>query len=133
MVPVTVATPDTYEYLEKNIVNGCMNDWHNIDAFNLADVIGYTMDYNVATSPCFIIMNQAKYDSLPQHVKDAIDLYSGAYASDMAGWYWDTCVFTTGAEMEAAGVEIYEPNEELYAVMTSDETRTASILSTLST
>ncbi len=123
MVPVTVATSDTYEYLEKNIVNGCMNDWHNIEAFNLFDVIGYTMDYNVATSPCFIIMNQAKYDSLPQHIKDAIDLYSGAYASDMAGWYWDTCVFTTGEKMEAAGVEVYEPNEELLAFMTSDEIR----------
>ena len=121
MEPVTVSTSDTYEYLEKNIVNGCMNDWHNIDCFNLYDVIGYTMDYCVSTSPCFIIMNQAKYDSFPQHIKDAIDLYSGAYAADMAGWYWDTCVFTTAAEMEAAGIEIYEPNEELLAFMTSDD------------
>ena len=121
MVPVTVSTSDTYEYLEKNIVNGCMNDWHNIDCFNLYDVIGYTMDYCVSTSPCFIIMNQAKYDSFPQHIKDAIDLYSGAYAADMAGWYWDTCVFTTAAEMEAAGIEIYEPSEELLAFMTSDD------------
>lgn len=123
MVPVTVPTPDTYEYLEKNIVNGCMNDWHNIDAFKLQEVIGYTMNYTVSTSPCFVVMNQAKYDSMPQHVKDAIDLYSGAYASDMAGWYWDTCVFTTGAEMEAAGVEIYTPNDELLAFMTSDSIR----------
>lgn len=120
MEPVTVSTSDTYEYLEKNIVNGCMNDWHNIDCFKLYDVIGYVMDYCVSTSPCFVIMNQAKYDSFPQHVKDAIDLYSGAYASDMAGWYWDTCVFTTAAEMENAGVEIYEPTQELYDFMTSD-------------
>ena len=120
MEPVTVSTSDTYEYLEKNIVNGCMNDWHNIDCFNLYDVIGYAMDYCVSTSPCFVIMNQAKYDSFPQHVKDAVDLYSGAYAADMAGWYWDSCVFTTAAEMEAAGVEIYEPSQELYDFMTSD-------------
>ena len=39
----------------------------------------------------------------------------------MAGWYWDTCVFTTAAEMEAAGIEIYEPSEELLAFMTSDD------------
>jgi TRAP-type C4-dicarboxylate transport system substrate-binding protein len=121
MEPVTVPTSDTYEYLEKNIVNGCMNDWHNIDCFKLYEVIGYAMDYCVATSPCFVIMNQANYDAFPQHVKDAIDLYSGTYASDMAGWYWDTCYFTTRAEMEANGVEVYEPSDELLAYMTSDE------------
>ena len=120
MEPVTVSTSDTYEYLEKNIVNGCMNDYHNIDCFNLYDVIGYAMDYCVSTSPCFVIMNQAKYDGMPEHIQNAIDLYSGAYAADMAGWYWDTCVFTTSAEMESVGIEIYEPSAELYDFMTSD-------------
>ncbi len=121
MVPVTVATSDTYEYLEKDIVNGCMNDWHNIDCFKLYEVIGYCMDYCVATSPCFVIMNQDQYDSLPVEAQNAIDLYSGAYASDMAGWYWDTCYFTTGDMMKENGVEIYKPNDELLAFMTSDD------------
>ncbi len=123
MEPVTVATSDTYEYLEKNIVNGCMNDWHNIDCFRLYEVLGYVMDYPVSESPMFLAMNPDTYNNLPEHVQQAIDLYSGSYASDMAGWYWDTCVFSVSKEMGEHGVEIYEPTQELYDFMTSDSIR----------
>ena len=41
--------------------------------------------------------------------------------SDMAGYYWDSCNFWVGDLMEENGVEIYEPSQELYDFMNSDE------------
>ena len=113
--PMTVATPETYESLEKDVIEGCLNDWHNIAAFKLTDVIDYIMDYPTPGSPLFILMNKDKYESLPDDMKAAIDKYSGDYASKMAGIYWDSTRAWIYDKQKDLGVEIYKPNGELTA------------------
>lgn len=123
MSPMTVATPETYGLLEKGVIDGCLNDWHNISALRLYENLDYIMDFPTPGSPIFMLMNKAKYESLPADLRAIIDRYSGSYASEMAGVYWDSTrawIYDNAAEL---GVEIYEPSEALYAHFTSDEVR----------
>jgi TRAP-type C4-dicarboxylate transport system substrate-binding protein len=122
--PSSMSTSEVYEALEKNVVSGMTNDWHNIDCFNLYEVVNYVMNYTVNTTSCFMLMNKDKYESLPEDLQALLDKYND-YASDMAGWYWD-CMYTiTGEKMTELGVEIYEPNDEVLAYMQSDELKQA--------
>ena len=96
------------------------NDWHNIDCFNLYEVVNYVMDYTINTTSCFMLMNKDTYNSLPEDLQALFDKYN-AYASDMAGWYWDSCRFSTGEKMEQLGVEVYQPNNEVRAFLESEQ------------
>ncbi len=123
MSPMTVATPETYKLIEKGVINGCLNDWHNISALRLYDNLNYIMDFPTPGSPIFMLMNKAKYESLPTDLRAIIDRYSGSYASEMAGIYWDSTRAWIYDNAKLFGVEIYEPSDELYAHFTSDEVR----------
>ena len=123
MEPMTVATPETYESLEKGVIEGCLNDWHNVSAFKLYENLDYIMDYPTPGSPIFLLMNKDKYDSMPADLQAIIDEYSDAYASDMAGIYWDSTRAWIYDNAEEFGVEIYEPSDELYTYFTSDEVK----------
>ncbi len=123
MSPMTVATPETYEQLEKGVIEGCLNDWHNISAFNLGEVLDYIMDFPTPGSPLFLLMNKDKYEALPADLQAVIDEYSLDYASDMAGIYWDSTRAWIYDNADEIGVEIYEPSDELYAHFTDSAIR----------
>lgn len=118
--PSSMSTSEVYEALEKNVISGMTNDWHNIDCFNLYEVVDYVMDVTLNTTSCFMLMNKDKYESLPEDLQELLDSYN-EYASDMAGWYWD-CMYTiTGEKMEEEGVEVYDPSDEVLEYMQSEE------------
>ena len=98
------------------------NDWHNIDCFRLYEPISYCLDVTLNECASGIFMNQAKWDSLPDDLKAIFDKYFASYyASDMAGYWWDSCRYWVGDEMRENNVEIYEPSAELEAHLFSDE------------
>ena len=111
--PITVPTPETYENLQKNVIDGCMNDWHNISATKLTEVTKYILDYPVNCSPLFLLMNKDSYAALPADLQAIIDQFSGAYASDMAGVYWDSTRAWVYDTAGASSVEIYDPSPQL--------------------
>ncbi len=119
--PVSLATSEVYEAVEKGTLQGFCNDWHNIDCFNLYECIDYCMTLPINFTACTVIMNWDTYNSLPSDLQEILDTYCGNYAADMAGYWWDSCRYWVGDEMEENGVEIYEPSDELYEWATSDE------------
>ncbi len=112
-VPMSITISDTYENLEKNVADGCMNDWHNIMAFSLWDVLDYAMDAKVSYSNQALLMNWDSYNELPDDLKAIIDEYSGEFAAIMAGEYWDSSIEQSRALAAEAGVEIYEASPEV--------------------
>lgn len=122
--PSSMGTSEVYEAMSKGVVGGMTNDWHNIDCFNLYEVCDYVMDYPINTTSCFLLMNKDAYNALPADLQQLIDSYSN-YASDMAGYYWDSCRFSTADKMLANGVEIYEPSDEVRSFMASEENKEA--------
>ena len=115
-------TSDVYDNLSKNALDGMLNDWHNIDCFNLYEPIDYCMNVSLNMTASGVLMNEASYNALPSDLQEIIDKYFASYfAADMAGYWWDSCRYWVADEMVENGVEIYEPNDEVYAYMFSDE------------
>ncbi len=120
--PIAMATSEVYDNLSKNALDGMCNDWHNIDCFNLYEPINYCMDVSLNMTCSGVFMNQDTYDSLPSDLQALFDKYFASYyAADMAGYYWDSCRYWVADEMEENGVEIYEPSDEVYDYLFSDE------------
>ncbi|MCC8079196.1 MAG: TRAP transporter substrate-binding protein DctP [Oscillospiraceae bacterium] len=116
----SMPTSEVYEAMSKGVVKAMTNDWHNIDCFSLYETISYVMDFPINVTCCWLIMNKDVYNSLDAEVQAAFESYRN-YASDMAGYYWDSMRFVAGDKVEAQGAEIYTPSDELYAYLTSDE------------
>jgi TRAP-type C4-dicarboxylate transport system substrate-binding protein len=113
MMPVTMTISDTYEALEKYVIDGCISDWYGIGALELTDLTRYIMDWTLPGSANAVLMNKDSYNSLPDDLKRVVDEHSMSYASDMAGIYLDSTRAETLKQAEESGVEIYKASDEL--------------------
>lgn len=118
---ISMPTSDVYDAVSKHTLDGFANDWHNIDCFNLYEPIDYCMDVSLNATAGGLLMNQDRWNELPEDLQAIFNKYGGAFGADMAGYYWDSCRFWVGDEMLENGVEIYEPSEEVSNFMNSDE------------
>lgn len=119
---VALPTSEVYDNLSKNALDGMCNDWHNIDCFRLYEPIKYCMDVSLNMTASGVFMNQGRYDALPDDLKALFDKYFNSYyASDMAGYWWDSCRYWVGDEMKDNNVEIYAPSAEVEEHLFSDE------------
>ncbi len=89
-------------------------------AFNLGDVLKYVMTYELTGAPMFVLMNQRTYEKLDPALQSVVDQNSGSYASDMAGYYWDSTRAACIDYLKDKGVEVYAPSDELVAAFTAD-------------
>jgi TRAP-type C4-dicarboxylate transport system substrate-binding protein len=88
--PVGMPLPQISDALSKNVVDGAVLPWQVIPSVRVDELTtfhsgvadGYPGIYN---STQFMAMNPAKYDSLPQDLKDVIDRNSGMAASAFFG------------------------------------------------
>ena len=118
---VALPTSEVYDNLSKNALDGMLNDWHNIDCFRLYEPIKYCLDVGTNMTASFVLMNQAKYDSLPEDLQALfVKYFDSGYAADMAGYYWDSCRYWVADKMRENNVEVYAPSEELEAYLFSD-------------
>jgi TRAP-type C4-dicarboxylate transport system substrate-binding protein len=119
--PISMPTSDVYESVEKKVIDGFANDWHNIDCFKLYEPIDYCLNLPINFTSCFVLMNKDTYEGLPEDLQAIIDKYANGYAGDMAGYWWDSCRYWVADKMKANNVEVYEPSEELLSWAQSEE------------
>ncbi len=119
---VAMATSEVYDNLSKNALDGMCNDWHNIDCFRLYEPIDYCMNVSLNMTASFVLMNKDTYESLPADLQALFDKYfASGFAADMGGYWWDSCRYWVDDKMIENGVEIYEPSQEVYDFLFSDE------------
>lgn len=72
--PVAMPMPETYQSLEKGVVDGSLHPLESNKGWKLAEVIDYaTLDFPAAyTTTFFVVMNKDKWNSLPDDVKKTI-------------------------------------------------------------
>lgn len=120
-VAVSMPTTDTYESLEKGVLDGMANDYHNIDCFKLYEPIDYCFNFPINLSSSFLLMNKEVYEGMDDELKAVIDKYANGYAAAMAGYWWDSCNYWVQDKMKDNGVEVTEPSQEFIDWATSDE------------
>jgi TRAP-type transport system periplasmic protein len=104
-VPVALAVPETYNALERGVVEGTILPYEAAKAFKLAEVTKHVVDVRMFTASQFTVMNLAKYNSLPPDLKAVIDELSGAWGAEFAGTAWDKAEEDGLAAIRAAGVQ----------------------------
>ena len=88
--PVQMPINQVYNALQTGLIDGVITGSSTINDFKLDEVANaYTMGANLGRLSFFTVMTQAKYDSLPDDQKAAIDAASGLALSQSAEEAWN--------------------------------------------
>lgn len=99
---------EVYENIQKHVIDGTVFPWDPVKSFGLNEVLNYHLEAGAYTVPFFFVMNQRKYDSLPQNVQTCIDQASGESLVAKFGDWWDKWDAAGRNEAEEAGHVISE-------------------------
>lgn len=80
-IPQVVTVPETYEALEKGIVEGGICTGSLVKSWNLGEVLSYGLDMPCCVGIWLTLMNKDAYDKLSDDAKAAIDAVSGRESS----------------------------------------------------
>ena len=89
-VPIVIPTGDTYDALRKGIVDGVVAAWDSLETLKWGEILPYTTvsRYAAVGAPGFVVMNKAKWESLPPDLQKIIDEMSDEYAEKLSR-LWD--------------------------------------------
>jgi len=63
-IPVTLPVSDTYDAIERGIVDGTMLPISTLNSFKLADVVTDILEMNMYATPLHMVMNKASWDKI---------------------------------------------------------------------
>jgi TRAP-type C4-dicarboxylate transport system substrate-binding protein len=106
-VPVTMTAPDTYQALERGVVDGTVFPWEAIAGFKLAEVTRFHTIANLYVTTFFFTMNRRRCDGLPLDLRKVIDDLGGAWGAEFTGAAWDRGEEEGIAAARKAGSVIY--------------------------
>ncbi len=89
-VPVAMSQPETYEALQKGVVDATLCPIETLKGWKQGEVINWVTDSSRIgyTTAMFVAMNKAKWDSLPEDVRQTITAVSAEWV-DQHGRAWD--------------------------------------------
>ena len=120
--PVTMPVAQVTEGVSKGVIDGAMAPWEVLPSVKIDEVTKYHME-GPASQPGFtqtpmaVLMNQAKYSSLPADLKAVIDKNSGLVMTDMIGKVWDVGNDDGRKKAAARGNKILSIKAEDYAAI----------------
>ena len=112
--PVGLPAPAIAEALAKNVVDAAATDWFAVESFSLMDVTSAHIDISLGTAGVYLIMNQAKYDSLPPDIKAVFDANS---VTDFAAFWGPTL---EAESMRVRGVIEESPDHKIITPSEAD-------------
>ncbi|MYD94157.1 MAG: TRAP transporter substrate-binding protein [Chloroflexi bacterium] len=97
-VPVGMPVPQVYEALARGVVEGAMVPWTIMRPFRLHEVTRHHTEVGLGCTPFVLAMNRARYEGLPDDVRQLLDDSTGMALARRLGRIWQ--------EDEEAGREI---------------------------
>jgi len=88
-VPISMPITETYQSLERNVIDGSVLQWEGLGVFKLDEVTKYSTLAYLYTMPMMIVMNKDRWNSLPDDVKELIDSTTGLAMSMNSGKAFD--------------------------------------------
>lgn len=112
-VPQGLPPGQVYEALQKGVIDGTVFPWDPVKSFRLAEVLKYHLDARVYTVSFFFVMNQRRYESLPEDVQACVDDLSGDALIAQFGDWWD--------QWDAPGLAAAEERGNVITVLSDEE------------
>jgi TRAP-type C4-dicarboxylate transport system substrate-binding protein len=112
-VPLLVPPQETQDALSKGIIDAATFPYEGASSFDIATVAKNTLEPGVSSATFAVVMNPAKYASLPDDLKALIDKTTGPAAAGKFGEMWDEAEKQGKASMLAKGTQVFvlPPNE----------------------
>lgn len=121
-VPVEGPSSKAYELLSQGVADGIFFPYESVSFFKLIDQLdsGYAVPGGLYNTAFFIVMNQAKWDSLPAEDQAAIETVIGEPLVRKAGEMWN--------KADAAGEKAMEGQITIHTASEADVTALAEKL-----
>lgn len=94
----SVTVREAAEAISRGVVDGSPKDWLAMQSFRIGEAAPYHVNIGLGASTIMLAMNRAKYDSLPEKARQAIDKHSGEAFVRMTARMFDE---RTAAAMKA--------------------------------
>lgn len=107
-VPVSAPSSQSYQLLSSGVADGILFPFETVTFFSLEDILHYgsTVPGGFYNTAFYVVMNKAKWDSLTDAQREAINDVSGEVLARQAGEAWDAADRKAHEVLKAAGVDI---------------------------
>ncbi|MBV9556710.1 MAG: TRAP transporter substrate-binding protein [Pseudolabrys sp.] len=105
-VPLLVPPQETQDALAKGIVDAATFPYEGAASFDIGTIAKNTLEPGVSSATFAVVMNPAKYDSLPADLKALIDKGSGPDAAAAFGAMWDEAEKEGKQNLLSKGVKV---------------------------
>jgi TRAP-type C4-dicarboxylate transport system substrate-binding protein len=113
-VPLPVPPQETTDAMSKGIVDAATFPYEGAASFDLGSIAKYTLEPGVSTATFAVVMNPAKYQSLPADLRELIDRTTGPAAAESFGRMWDEAEKHGKDTLTSKGVQVVAfPADEL--------------------
>jgi TRAP-type C4-dicarboxylate transport system substrate-binding protein len=107
IVPVSIAAAETYEAMQRGIVEGCIFNFPSVRSYRLNDHIKYfTNGLRLGGYPGAVVINEKKWQKLPPDVQKGIR-EAAEDAGKRWGVYWDDMHDETVKQFIQQGIKVY--------------------------
>lgn len=113
--PLPVQPGETADGLSKGIIDGASFPYEATKSFDLAPVVGYSMEPGLASATFAVVMNQEKFDQLSPELQQLIDETTGPDRAEAFGAMWDAGEQEGKQYMIDGGVKITQLPEAEFA------------------
>ncbi len=116
--PLFMSSPEVYEKLSRGVIDGVAFTYEAMTAFNLTDYIKYSMTVpgGIYNTTWFFVINEAKWNSLSEEDRAAIDNISGEAFAQRVGQAWNDA--DTAAKEEVGDkVDFHEASPEVVGAL----------------
>lgn len=112
IIPVTIPASETYEAVQRGVVDGVVFNYPSIRSYHLDDLIKYiTYGMRSGGYPGAIVINEKAWKKLPKDVQQAVSKASQT-AMAQEGERWDHLAGEVRAQFKAKGIQVYELTPE---------------------
>ncbi len=108
--PLFMSSPEVYEKLSRGVIDGVTFTYEALTAFNLTDDLKYSMRVpgGIYNTTWFLVMDEDRWDEISPEDQAAIEDISGLAFAERVGEAWNDADEAAIAEIEEAGIEIYD-------------------------
>jgi TRAP-type transport system periplasmic protein len=105
-VPLLVPPQETQDGLAKGIIDAATFPYEGAASFDIATIAKYTLEPGISAATFAVVMNPAKYGSLPDDLRTLINNTTGPEAAARFGAMWDEAEHEGKASMLAKGTQV---------------------------
>ena len=85
MIPVNIPATSIAESINSGVIAGAVMDWGAVQAFRVADVTSYHLDYPFGSLPSLVVINEGTWNRLSDDARAAFERHGGRAYAEFAG------------------------------------------------